>query len=192
MAHPLPRKTGDRPRDLDRAWEAGDPIPAPEVLHEDGDAAWALWNQVARQHEAGFAPTAPMTLPPNLSSEQLGWARTLPAAGAPSLRAPARQTQPLFTLETALLVSRRNNRVCPRPERWNAFSELLPARKTLRGTQQPPTAATGAAWTVTPSLTKRLFFREQLEWADRAGVLETAIAFMQSMAEEDWLHMGEA
>ena len=44
---------------------------------------------------------------------------------------------------------------------------------------------------MTAPLTKRLVFREQIEWAERAGVLEDVVAFMQSMAEEDWLHMGE-
>lgn len=191
MAFPSSHPVG-RSRDLDARWEAGDPIPVPEVLHHDGDSAWALWNEVSRQHEARFAPTAPMTLPPSaLSPEQAAWARTQPALGAGSLRPGSRSAQPLFTLETALLIARRNNRVCPRPQRWEAFCALLPVRKTLRGIQQPPAPATGAAWAVTPSLTKRLCFREQLEWAERQGVLEAAISFMQSMAEEDWLHMGE-
>jgi hypothetical protein len=68
---------------------------------------------------------------------------------------------------------------------------LLPPRRTLRGSAQPPAPPTGAAWNVTPSLTKRLCFREHIEWAERAGVLEDAMAFMQSMAEEEWLHMGD-
>ncbi|HEY8359826.1 MAG TPA: hypothetical protein VIL30_20415, partial [Ramlibacter sp.] len=81
--------------------------------------------------------------------------------------------------------------VCPRPERWAQFSALLPARKTLRGTQQAPAPITGPAWAVTPPLTKRLCFREQIEWAESQGVLENAMAFMQALPEEDWLHMGE-
>jgi hypothetical protein len=44
---------------------------------------------------------------------------------------------------------------------------------------------------VTPPLTKRLCFREQIEWAEAAGLLESVMAFMQSMSEQDWLHMGE-
>ena len=50
---------------------------------------------------------------------------------------------------------------------------------------------TGPAWNVTPPLTKRLCFREQIEWAESQGVLESAVAFMQAMSEEEWLHMGE-
>jgi hypothetical protein len=192
MAFP-PSKKPVRSRDLDRPWEAGDSIPAPEALHQDGDTAWAMWKEASEQHERRFAETMPMTQPPGMSPEELGWAATQPAAGA-LLRqplVPRAVEKPLFTLEGAMLVARRNNRVCPRPARWDAFMQLLPAKKTLRGTQLPPAPPTGAAWAVTPSLTKRLCFREQIEWAERAGVLEAVMAFMQSMSEEEWLHMGE-
>lgn len=191
MAFASPKKPAGRPQDPEGRWQAGDPIPLPEVQHRDGDSAWALWTEVSRQHEARFLPTAPLTLPPGMAPEQLAWARTQPAARGASLRSPARPSQPVFTLETALLVARRNNRVCPRPAQWDALCRLLPVRRTLRGTQPPPAAATGAAWVVTPSLTKRLCLREQLEWAEREGVLEAVIGFLQGMAEEDWLHMGE-
>ena len=191
MALLSPNPSAARHQDLEGRWHAGDSIPVPEVLHRDGDSAWALWTEVSRQHEARFAPTAPLTMPPGMTPEQLAWARTQPAIRGASLRPAARPAQPLFTLETALLVARRNNRVCPRPPQWDALCALLPARRTPRGTQQPPGAATGAAWAVTPSLTKRLCLRAQLEWAERAGALEAVIRFLQAMAEEDWLHMGE-
>ena len=191
MALSVPKKPA-RGRDLDRPWEAGDSIPAPVALHHDGDTAWALWNEVNQQHERHFADTAPMTPPPGMGPEDAGWAPTQPAGGMLLRNAvPRAPEKPLFTLEGAMLVARRNNRVCPRPQRWDAFMQLLPAKKTLRGSLQPPAPPTGAAWAVTPPLTKRLCFREHIEWAETAGMLESAMAFMQSMPEEDWLHMGE-
>jgi hypothetical protein len=183
-----PRRGGD----LDRPWEAGDSIPAPEALHGDGESSWALWNEVKRQHEHRFADTAPMTRNPG-SPEDVAWAKTQPASEAmkiPKL-VPRRRQDQVFTLESAMLVARRNNRVCPRPEQWDAFTQLLPPRKSVRGSMPPPAAPTGAAWAVTPALTKRLCFREQIEWAERAGVLEKVMAFLQTMTEEEWLHMGE-
>jgi hypothetical protein len=178
--------------DLDQPWHAADPIPVPEVVHSDGDTAWAMFNEVASREEARFAPTAPMTVPPPaLGAGERAWARTQPAARMPVLPAARRPQPPLFTLDTAMLVARRNNRVCPRPVRWTEFSAMLPPRKTARGQQRPPAAVTGPAWDVTPALTKRLCFREQIEWAERAGLLEAVMAFMQSMREDEWLHMGE-
>ena len=190
MAFPQPKTPGRRSGDLDRPWEPGDSIPAPEATHSDGDSAWALFNELANQQDRRFADTLPMTRPLGLSTEQAAWAPTMPQTTVP-LRSPGAPQQPLFTLEAAMLVARRNNRVCPRPERWTAFMALLPPRKTLRGTMHPSVPPLGAAWSVTPPLTKRLYFREHIEWAQRAGVLEDAMAFMQGLSESDWLHIGE-
>ena len=182
--------------DLDQPWHVADPIPAAEAIASDGDSAWALWNQVAKEHEARFAPTAPMTMPPPTAPGSLGpgeraWATTQPGGRAPVLATVRRSSPPVFTLEAAMLLARRNNRVCPRPARWAEFSAMLPPRKTVRGQLLPPGPVTGQAWAVTPALTKRLCFREQVEWAERAGILEAVMAFMQCMREDEWLHMGE-
>jgi hypothetical protein len=191
MAFP-PRKSSGSKDDLDRPWVVGDAIPAPEAVVKDGDSAWALFDELSKQHERKFADTEHVSAPGSLPSEDHGWAPTRPAGSEQRPSAQARRDkQPLFTLEAAMLVARRNNRVCPRPERWAAFVELLPPRKTVRGLQAAPAAPLGAAWPVTPPLTKRLCFREQIEWAEKQGVLENAIAFMQAMPEADWLHMGE-
>jgi hypothetical protein len=180
--------------DLDLPYIVGDTIPAPEVIEKTGDSAWALWSEVNRQHEVGFAKTAPASLPVRLGSEEPpGWAQTQPMKAAP--RRPGQKARAdaasIFTLEAAMLVARRNNRVCPRPERWLELYALLPERKTLRGSQSPPAPPTGPVWGVTAPLTKRLFFREHIEWAEAMGVLENVMAFMQTMPEQDWLHMGE-
>lgn len=195
MATPTLTNTPARARlDLDRPWQHGDTLPAPEAVHSDGDTAWALFNELACEQERRFADTAPMTQPP-LRPEEVSWAATMPASAAaiqPRLVPPAApKAQSQVTLDAALLLARRNNRVCPRPERWTAFTALLPVRKSGRGSQRPPASATGDAWALTPPLSKRLCFREQVEWAESLGVLAQAMAFMQSMAEGEWLHMGE-
>ncbi|MEJ5991213.1 hypothetical protein WG902_14520 [Ramlibacter sp. PS3R-8] len=191
MAFSLPpKKNPARKDELDRPWVAGDSIPAGDAVHKDSDSGWALWNEASQVHERKFMPTAPMTAPGKLSTENPAWAATQPA-GMQQRPGPIPKSQPLFTLESAMLVARRNNRVCPRPERWNELSKLLPPRKTLRGSQQPPVPITGPAWGATPALTKRLCFREQIEWAESQGVLENVVAFMQTMSEAEWLHMGE-
>jgi hypothetical protein len=191
MPPSAPKPPPARKPDLDQPWQPGDPLPVPEAVHSDGDTAWELWNEVAGQHDRRFAPTAPMTESPAAPRPgDPAWAKTQPASRSLPLPRQKRE-RPLFTLEAAMLVARRNNRVCPRPERWTAFSALLPPLETARGELQPPAPVTGRAWEVTPPLTKRLHFREQIEWAERAGVLEPVMAFLQSMAEEEWLHMGE-
>ena len=190
MSPPGPKLPPAKRDGLDQPWHAADPIPVPDAVHRDGESAWALWNEVSDKHEAGFAPTAPMTAPGTLAPGGGAWAPTQPGRGVPLQPAP-RPQPPLFTLEALILVARKNNRVCPRPERWTEFFAMLPPRKTLRGQQHPPVPVTGPAWGVTPPLGKRLCFREQIEWAERAGLLEAAMAFMQSMREDEWLHIGD-
>ena len=195
MSPSAPKLPTRKATDLEQPWHAADPIPTADAVHSDGESAWALWNEVSRQHEQKFAPTAPMTMlptaPATLHPRERAWASTQPAERGAVLPVRQREAQPLFTLDSAMLVARKNNRVCPRPVRWTEFFAMLPPRKTLRGQQLPPAPATGPAWDVTPALTKRLCFREHIEWAEGAGMLEAVMAFMQSMREDEWLHMGQ-
>ncbi|NML46415.1 hypothetical protein HHL11_21900 [Ramlibacter sp. G-1-2-2] len=168
----------------------GEKLPAPEVIEHSSDSVWALWSEVNKQHENRFADTAPASTL-HRSSEDPGWAQTQPMTVPVTLKKRAAEAQPLFTLDAAMLVARKNNRVCPRQERWQEMHALLPARKTVRGEQPPPTPPVGPAWAITAPLTKRLLFREHVEWAESQGVLENVMRFMQQMPETDWLHMGE-
>lgn len=176
--------------ELDLPYALGDKIPAPEAVERSGESVWALWSEVNQKHDRGFAETAPATTS-HRSSEDQGWAKTQPASSLRTPRPRKVQAQPVFTLDAAMLVARRNNRVCPRAARWEELHALLPPRKTPRGVQTPPAPPTGPAWAKTPPLTKRLLFREHIEWAESQGVLENVMSFMQSMPETDWLHMGE-
>jgi hypothetical protein len=79
---------------------------------------------------------------------------------------------------------------CPRSERWQELHGLMPpARRPRRA--EAAGAADRPGWAKTAPLTKRLLFREHIEWAEAQGVLENVMSFMQTMPEADWLHMGE-
>ena len=182
-----PRRSGP---DTELPYALGDKIPAADAVERDGESVWALWSEVNQQHEQRFAETAPASSLQQTSEDQ-GWAKTQPASAVHAPRRARVAEAPVFTLDAAMLVARRNNRVCPRPERWQELHGLLPARKTTRGSQQPPVPPTGPAWSKTAPLTKRLMFREHIEWAEAQGVLENVMSFMQKMPETDWLHMGE-
>ncbi len=184
-AKPAPYKKGD----LDRPFVPGDSIPAPLVVEKSADSGWALWEEINKQQERRFADTQPASSTHSLTGEERGWARTAPVELPPREGMP-RQKQPVLNIDAAMLVARRNNRVCPRQERWEEFYRLLLAQQPA-GKAKPPAPATGAAWSVTPSLTKRLCFREQVEWADRHGLLGPVMEFMVALDEGEWFHMGE-
>ena len=104
-------------------------------------------------------------------------------AGAPGV-APA--SQPKATLEEVMALARRNNRSCPLPAPWAVFYELLPARVTDGAKAPPPVDRQG--WTASSAMHKRLRLRDQIEWADRTGVLQHAHDFLARLPEEHWHH----
>jgi hypothetical protein len=167
----------------------GDPIPAPDALEKNSDSIWDLWHRTHSAHEASFAETAPATVsakdpadPRFAATEPAGLAQARPRAAAPR---PLPAEPP--TVDEAMLEARRNNRVCPLPERWLELFEMLPNRKPNRPT--PPLV--GPAWKATPSISKRMCLREHLEWAEASGNLAQVLDYLKQLPEEEWLHMGQ-
>lgn len=151
-----------------------DSLPLPEV-REGGESTWELWHEAARELEAAFAPTEPSA--------------AAPLAPTPRTAEPAPQALPgRLGADTAMVVARRNNRVCPQPALWTQLYEELggPHADDL-----PPPPVERWLWSKLSSLQKRLFFREYVEWAERHGKLAHVMAFMARLGEADWLHMGE-
>jgi len=185
------RKPPAPKKGLDRPFVPGDSIPAPLVVEKSAESGWALWEEINKQQERRFADTQPVSPDSvSLTGEERGWARTAPVE-LPPREGMARPKAPVLSIDAAMLVARRNNRVCPRPELWEELYRLLQSHQAALKAPKPPAPATGSAWAVTPSLTKRLCFREQVEWADRHGVLETVMQFMVRLDEAQWFHMGD-
>lgn len=167
------------------AYVPGDPIPAPEALEGDSDSVWDLWHRTHRAHEEGYAQTAPAPVVPAADADP--YAPTAPARltrQPTEVRAP--QPKPP-TINDAMVEVRRNNRVCPKPPRWQQLYEMLPDRTQSRPT--PPLV--GASWQATPSLSKRMCLREHLAWAEAHESLPQVLEFLKQLPEEEWHHMGD-
>lgn len=146
-------------------------IPAPEV-HEGGESLWDEWEEASRRMDLAFAPTEP--------------SQAIPLSGQPEA-APPREHHPL-SADTLMVKARQNNRVCPRPSKW---LQLYDALEGERYEDLPPPPVQPWLWKTLSSLQKRLRFREHVEWAERHGRLEPLARYMDQLAEDDWLHMGE-
>jgi hypothetical protein len=170
MARPRdpPRKPGNDDWQTD-TWPYT--MPAPEAS-ERGDSVWAEWEAASRRMDLGFAPTQP--------SEQV------PLSGGQQQDRPG-DHHPL-SADALMVRARQNNRVCPRPSQWVRLYGVLdgPRYENL-----PPPPVQPWMWRKLSSLQKRLSFREYVEWAERHGRLQQVARFMDDLAEEDWLHMGE-
>ena len=147
---------------------------APAGLEHNTESAWALFEALRKGEEA---PPKPTPAPGYEPTEPLG------LAGAPGVAAAS---QPKATLEEVMALARRNNRSCPLPAPWAVFYELLPARVTDGAKAPPPVDRQG--WTSSSAMHKRLRLRDQIEWADRTGVLQQAHDFLARLPEEHWHH----
>lgn len=147
--------------------------PVPEAT-EGGESLWDAWQEESRRLDLAFAPTQPSHLAPL----------------APEPREPARPPRDHPLSADALMVeARRHNRVCPHPPLWQRLYEELEGD---RHEDLPPPPTQPWMWSKLSSLQKRLRFREHIDWAERHRKLAVVAAFMDTLVEPDWLHMGES
>ncbi|NML43906.1 hypothetical protein HHL11_09110 [Ramlibacter sp. G-1-2-2] len=148
------------------------PLPTPEVK-EGGESVWEAWNEESRRMDLAFAPTQP--------------SEVVPLSRGASEDPPRRHSGP-WTTDDTMVLARRNNRACPRPALWAALY-LLVEGDHYADLAPPPTQVW--QWSKLSNLQRRLRFREHIEWAERHGKLDTMANYMESLAEADWVHMGE-
>lgn len=165
------------------------PPSAPEVVEHNPDTGWELWMRIEEAQDKPFPPTAPASLAGPLRAADSVYGETAPghmAGGDLSRRTDGRDM-----LDDALEEARWRNRVCLKPELWKRMFDLLTARAGETGGEKPPLPPLGPQWATTSAIPKRLRFQEHLMWADKHGALVPVLAFMRSLKEEDWVHMGE-
>ncbi|MGZ5848212.1 MAG: hypothetical protein ACXWJJ_12130 [Ramlibacter sp.] len=174
-------------RGLDDPYQFGDAIPTPEALEKDTDTAWALFRALAENADA--QSTAPGPAPPAVPPGDPAYAPTAPTGLQPAPEAAATQPAQSPDLEALMLEARRNNRVCPRLEDWQALYDMLPGKRQVDGQWEPPLPISPQAWRVTSSMIKRLCLRDHLEWAARHGAAGPVLALLRSLPEDHWLHV---
>ena len=138
-----------------------------------------------------FSDTEPAsTLPMILPDEESAYADTAPptdveavAPAPPAAMAPAE-----VTLDDLVHEIRRDGRACPLPMRWLAFYRLLEEHAGARPLPPPPLV--GSAWAATPSLDKRVCFRQQVEWAAANHCTLAAYQFLKELKKGDWHYLG--
>ena len=94
-------------------------------------------------------------------------------------------------LVEVLAIASLKGRVCPQPHAWNRLYDLLPNRRRDGYGFMPAAPLILGAWWETGDEQKRERLVEQLQWADSHGALTTIQAFLATLAEEDWHHVGE-
>jgi hypothetical protein len=164
----------------------GDPIPKPDAVETDTDTTWAEFADLQAAENRRFADTAPSSRTMR-DPDDRAYAPTVPAPLQNLHALPATPVRRELTVVEVMVEARKNNRVCPKPAKWQQLFEMLPDRQH----SEPPPPLVGAAWDGTPSIPKRMCFREHIEWAASHGSLQQVYTFMKALREDEWHHMGE-
>lgn len=97
----------------------------------------------------------------------------------------------MANLEEILIEVQKNNRICPKPQKWQQLYEMLPQKKRKGMGWEPAPPLILAAWHDTPALPKMLRLREHIEWAEAYGCLEQVSSFLYELPENQWHHIGD-
>jgi hypothetical protein len=172
----------------------GETVPGGDVRELGDETGWQEWNQALEQSDRQFAHTAPMTAPAPAELGDPRYAKTRPASLPATRDGPGtgaeRKRRPL-TSDVVMVEARKNNRVCPRPRRWAELFGLF-AQWVDDGADLPSPPLTGDSWARTPALAKRMAFRAQIEWSEKAGCIDKLFDYVKALPEDEWFHMGES
>lgn len=141
--------------------------PLPEVVESNSETIWQTFLQLQALQKAAFAETVPST----------------PAG----LHGPTLHASAGLTVDEVMAEARRFNRICPAEPHWSRLCSLLRDAVGL----EPPAAIREPEARSTPKLTKRVRVRDQVEWAAQNGALPLLAEFLDSLTEEQWIHMGQ-
>lgn len=86
---------------------------------------------------------------------------------------------------------RANQRISPKPLQWHDFWKLLRSIRPTLADTEPPKPLILSGWWYSTDDQKRDALREQIEWADRHGVLPAAGKFLRELATDDWMDPAE-
>lgn len=171
-----------------RAYTDLDRGPPPEAHERNSDSAWARFE--ALSSGAGFDATepTPLSTPDREGDGDRAFAPTQPTESATPDGVPGAPVAKRVTVTDAMDEARRNRRICPGQAAWLQLYEMLPGKRQVGPSWQPAPPVAAQAWDITPSISKRMCLRDQLEWADKYGCLDDVLAFLKSLPEDAWHH----
>jgi hypothetical protein len=84
-----------------------------------------------------------------------------------------------------------NKRVCPKPDKWNKFWEMLPNKTRVGNEWNPSLPLILSAWSFTSNLEKEIRFNEHLKYSLESDYLDQSCKFLYALSEEDWHHLND-
>lgn len=95
------------------------------------------------------------------------------------------------TLLQIIELCERENRVCPKPVKWNDLWNLLKNKIRNGNSWIPSLPLILAAWDFTSDFSKKERLDEHLKWAEEQNQLDEIFQYLSSLNESDWHHKNE-
>jgi hypothetical protein len=76
--------------------------------------------------------------------------------------------------------------ICPQPRKWQELYELLPGRRRVGITWEPPPPLILGAWWDSSDQEKRARFESHIRWAADHGAFAKILEFLLTLVDSDW------
>lgn len=93
-----------------------------------------------------------------------------------------------YTLESLIIYSNANERICPKPMVWQGLYDRLKGTERVGAGWEPPLPLILAAWSDSSHNEKKMRFIKHLEWADKQNQIKEIAEYIYRLKEKDWLH----
>jgi hypothetical protein len=91
-------------------------------------------------------------------------------------------------LDHLLQYVQADRRVCPNPSEWNELWEMLPNKKCVGQSWEPPPPIILAAWS-SPATYKMVRLEEHIRYAEKQGVLEEVDTYLRELKPALWFYL---
>lgn len=97
----------------------------------------------------------------------------------------------MVTLLQIIELCASEDRVCPKPIKWEDLWKLLKNKKRNGNSWIPSLPLILAAWDFTSDSSKKERLIEHLKWADEQNQLDEIFQYLSALNESDWHHKNE-
>ena len=77
------------------------------------------------------------------------------------------------------------NYICPNPDKWIELQKLMESNNQTNNDRFPPPLILGA-WGLTEDWEKRIRLKQQMHWAEKAGLLDLMNSYLEHLETSDW------
>ncbi len=84
-----------------------------------------------------------------------------------------------------------NDKICPKPQKWQELWDLLPNKQRIEGRWNPPLPLILAAWWETNDFEKKERLYAHIHYAESENALDLICEYLENLTNDDWIYKNE-